>query len=487
MFLKLFKLEFKGLFRSPQFLASVLSKIMISFVMIYFSFILIGGAFALYYASIEEGQDPVKLFSKYFIVYLAFDLLVKYFMQQMPTQNIKPLLCQNISKNTIVGHTIFKIAASFLSWAFLLFIIPFTVLLVIDSDYSTVGVLCLVVSSILLVFNNVLINIVINKNNLFLYSVLGVIALATLAQYFGYFDFLGASETVFMAIYNQKFWLPMLVVVFIFNAQFVFKLIKRNLYLDKGLEMKKAVGKTENIAFLQRFGKMGIFIGNDIRMIKRSKMARSAVLGSLFFLFYGFLMFSPGYNNDFMKIFMGLFVTGGFMFTFGQRVPAWDSSYYPFMMTQNIPYKGYLKAKWSLSVFAIGVAILFSLIYAFVSWELFFTIFAAGLYNLGVNSYMTLFAGAYNKKAIDLNSTKKAFAGGSNNFNLKIMLLLIPQMLLPMVVFSSVKYFFSITPAVITLGALGLIGFLLRDKIFELIVKVYKTEKYSTIAAFKQD
>ena len=259
------------------------------------------------------------------------------------------------------------------------------------------------------------------------------------------------------------------------------------MYLDKGLEMKKAVGKTENIAFLQRFGKMGIFIGNDIRMIKRSKMARSAVLGSLFFLFYGFLMFSPGYNNDFMKIFMGLFVTGGFMFTFGQRVPAWDSSYYPFMMTQNIPYKGYLKAKWSLSVFAIGVAMLFSLIYAFVSWELFFTIFAAGLYNLGVNSYMTLFAGAYNKKAIDLNSTKKAFAGGSNNFNLKIMLLLIPQMLLPMVVFSSVKYFFSITPAVITLGALGLIGFLLRDKIFELIVKVYKTEKYSTIAAFKQD
>ncbi|MFN8362230.1 MAG: DUF5687 family protein [Cloacibacterium normanense] len=37
-----------------------------------------------------------------------------------------------------------------------------------------------------------------------------------------------------------------------------------------------------------------------------------------------------------------------------------------------------------------------------------------------------------------------------------------------------------------SLGILGLIGFLLRDKIFNLIVKIYRTEKYSTIAAFKK-
>ena len=64
---------------------------------------------------------------------------------------------------------------------------------------------------------------------------------------------------------------------------------------------------------------------------------------------------------------------------------------------------------------------------------------------------------------------------------------MVPQMILPMLVFAVAKYFFGITVAVIILGILGLIGFLLKDKIFSQIVKAYKTEKYTTISAFKQD
>lgn len=41
-------------------------------------------------------------------------------------------------------------------------------------------------------------------------------------------------------------------------------------------------------------------------------------------------------------------------------------------------------------------------------------------------------------------------------------------------------------PAVGSLAILGFIGFLLRNKIFDVIVKVYKTEKYNTIAAFNK-
>jgi hypothetical protein len=106
---------------------------------------------------------------------------------------------------------------------------------------------------------------------------------------------------------------------------------------------------------------------------------------------------------------------------------------------------------------------------------------------LGVNSFLTLFSGAYNKKPIDLNATTKSFGGGQNKVSFKVMLMLIPQLLLPMSIFAGMKYFFGMYPAVISLGLLGLIGFLMREKIFSQIVKVYKTEKYSTIAAFKKD
>jgi preprotein translocase subunit SecF len=63
---------------------------------------------------------------------------------------------------------------------------------------------------------------------------------------------------------------------------------------------------------------------------------------------------------------------------------------------------------------------------------------------------------------------------------------MIPQMVFPMAVFAIVKYFFNIEIAVAAIGLLGLIGFLLKDKIFDLIVKRYKTEKYSTLEAFKK-
>jgi hypothetical protein len=181
---------------------------------------------------------------------------------------------------------------------------------------------------------------------------------------------------------------------------------------------------------------------------------------------------------------MGLFVTGGFQFLFGQRVPAFDSSYYPLMMTLNVPYKEYLKAKWWLMNIVTCLSMVLALFYAYFGWEIYITFLAAGLYNMGVNSQFTLWSGAFNKTQIDLNSKEKRI-GQKNSFNLKSMLLLIPKMLVPMAVFASSKHFFGMTGGVISIAILGLIGFLFREKIFDIIVRHYKREKYSTLDAFK--
>ena len=155
-------------------------------------------------------------------------------------------------------------------------------------------------------------------------------------------------------------------------------------------------------------------------------------------------------------------------------------------MTLNVPYKQYLQGKWSLIVLGTLVSLVLSLAYLYFGWETWLTIFASGLYNLGVNSYITLLAGAFNKQAIDLNSSAKTFGGGKNSFNMKTVLLLIPQMLVPILVYGFVNNLFDQIAAVVALGVLGIIGFLLRNFIFDLIVKVYRTEKYSTLEAFKK-
>ena len=487
MFAKLIRLEIKSFLRSPQLGAGILMKIGMFFIFAYMAFIFLGGAFALFFGAKEAGLNPLTLFCRFFLVYWVLDLLLKYFMQQLPANNIKPLLTLNIPKNKITLYTLAKILSSFFTWVFLLFMIPFAILLLTDGGFGVLHILALFISIVSLIFINAFINTIINKNNTLLYSIFAVIIGLGALHYFKIINVLDISETIFYALY-EKWWLflaPLLLLLLLGRVTFNF--IKQNLYLDKGLEMKKKVGKTENIEYLNRFGAIGTFINNDIKLIKRSKAARSALIGGFLFLFYGLLIFNKGYSLSFMQVFLGIFVTGGFNLMFGQRVPAWDSSYYPLMMTQNVPYKEYLKAKWWVFVIVTAISMVIAVFYAFLTnWEFYFTIFAAGLYNLGVNSYLTLLAGAFNKKPIDLNSASKGFTAGQNNFNIKILLIIIPQMLVPMAVFGIVKYMAGMSAAVISLGILGLIGFLLRDKIFDQIVKIYKSEKYSTLAAFKK-
>lgn len=184
-------------------------------------------------------------------------------------------------------------------------------------------------------------------------------------------------------------------------------------------------------------------------------------------------------------MFLGIFVTGGFQMLFGQRVPSFDSSYYPLMMTLNVPYKDYLKAKWWLVTIVTLVSMVLTLFYAYFGWDVYLTFFAAGLYNIGVNSQITLLSGAYNKNPMDLNTAKKSM-GQQNNFSLKNILLIIPKMLLPMVVFWGANYFLGTVGGVAAIAILGIIGFLLREKIFDYIVKLYKKEKYDTLVAFKK-
>ena len=103
--------------------------------------------------------------------------------------------------------------------------------------------------------------------------------------YFEIIDVLRISEHFLDCIKILGFIIPIVVLLVLWFILFSF--IKKNLYLDRGLEMKKA-GKTENIAFLNKYGTLGTFINNDIRLIKRSKAARSALIGGVLFLFTGY-------------------------------------------------------------------------------------------------------------------------------------------------------------------------------------------------------
>ncbi|RYG27416.1 MAG: hypothetical protein EOO01_41375 [Chitinophagaceae bacterium] len=211
-------------------------------------------------------------------------------------------------------------------------------------------------------------------------------------------------------------------------------------------------------------------------------------MASAIFLLYGLLFYGSGievYDNVFFHVFAAIFVSGGFLFMFGQFVPSWDSSYYQLMMSQNIRYREYLQSKWWLMVIATAVSTVIASFYLYFGWKIYLMIVFGAIYNIGVNSLLVLLAGAYIKTPIDLTSSKRAF-GDKQAFNLKTFLLSLPKMLLPILLFVIGDLIQGAETGFAFLAIAGIIGFAARGYFFGLIEKIYKKEKYSTIAAYKE-
>ena len=70
---------------------------------------------------------------------------------------------------------------------------------------------------------------------------------------------------------------------------------------------------------------------------------------------------------------------------------------------------------------------------------------------------------------------------------MKTLLITLPQLVLPIALFSLGNYYFSTSTGCLIVGTVGILGILLKEQIFNLIIKTYKTEKYSTLKAYKQN
>ncbi|MGK4566585.1 DUF5687 family protein [Flavobacterium sp. 3HN19-14] len=487
MFKKFLMLEWKAFTRSASFGANLAIKILMIFLAIYFSVAFLALGTSVYFILEESGLKPVPTVGKYLIYYFILDLVIRLLLQKIPVMNIRPLLTLPIKKPTIVNFSLGKTYLSFFNLVHLFFFMPFTVVLFIKG-FDPASVLIWHLSIFCLVYINNFLGILLNnKDNLF-FLFLGLVAVFAVLQYYGIFDATVYTAVFYQGLFDTK-WMVLVPVLALAGLYTVtFNYFKKNLYLDAGLASKHDIAKTEDFSWLNQFGTLGTFLKNDIKLIKRNKRSKTTVLMSVLFLFYGLLFFTQNieaYDNPFMHMFAGIFVTGGFLFTFGQFVPSWDSSYYQLMMTQNIPYRGYLSSKWWLVVIATTVSSILASFYLYFGWQVYLTVLVGAVYNIGVNSHLVLLGGAYTKTPVDLNSSKGAF-GDKKAFNVKTMLLSLPKLLLPMALYGIGSVIFNPTTGLIFVAAAGVLGFIFRNSMFKLIESVYKSEKYSTIDAYKQ-
>jgi hypothetical protein len=486
MFKHFIKLELKSFLRSASFGSNLALKIILGLfaALIILEFLALG---VFSYDIMEEANlKPLETVNKFLIYYLAIDLIIRYFLQKMPVTNIKPLLILPINRSTIVHYSLGKTAISFFNVLHAFFFLPFTARLLFEG-FGFQAILWHIGVAAFIYANNYLNILINNKNSIFFVVLLTLIGLVT-SQYYTIFDVTDYTKPFFQGMYdtNYLFITPIILVVFVYY--FSFNYFKKRLNLDDGLAKKSDLATTENFTWLNQFGTLGTFLKNDIRLLKRNKRSRMTLIMSVMFIFYGLLFFTQSieaYDNPAMKVFAGIFVSGGFLFTFGQFIPSWDSAYYQLMMSQNIQYREYISSKWWLMVIGTVISTLLASFYLYFGLHTYLIIVVAAIFNIGVNSHLVMLGGAFVKTPIDLSTSKQAF-GDKQAFNLKTMLIAVPKMLLPMGLYALGYYLFSPNVGLLFVASAGVLGFAFRNFVFTKIEKIYKTEKYETIAAYKQ-
>ena len=480
-----FYLSKKSFFRGSSVASNIGKKIFLSYLFLCFVVIAYGLAFFCY-SFFEEGlgKDPLEEINNYLIYFSILWVVIRYFFQKIPKLVINPLLLQPLSKNSIVHFTLFRSTFSFWNTMNLFFFIPFGLFLINKAGYNLwiVSSWWLIVFSLILITNYI--NIIINGIDRVLYSIAAILISFFLLQRY---EIIEIGE-FFAPVFNLSSISPISSLIFIpliiLSYYLSFNFFKQKFYLDSDSKKKVEIKKLEWLSLFDRFGKASTFIKNDIRLIIRSKAARGVAVMGFLFIFYGLLFQFDIYRNvGFWQVFSGIFVTGGFLLTFGQYIPSWDSSFYPLIMTQNISYKEYLISKWWMMVIFTFVTTILSSFYLFFSWKIFYAVIAGGIFNMGVNSIIILISGAYTRLPMDLENPKSF--GNFKAFNFRMFITGTLPMLIPIFLFYVGVLIKDSNLGFLLIASFGIIGFFFRNIAFKIVEKIYTSEKYETINAYK--
>lgn len=481
-------LQWKSFVRAASFKTNLAFRILMILGALYFAAVFLMLGVGVYFI-IEDREigDPLKVINGFIFYYFIGDLILRYTLQKMPVMNIRTLLYLPLKKDSVVRYSLWKTIFSFFNIMHAFFFVPFSLVLLFQG-YDPVGVIAWHMAMFALFYSNNFINVMMNNLDSVFYPLAGIVIFLGTSQYYGWFDITAYTQPFFQGLYELPWTaiFPWIVLALLYFASFAY--FRKNMYLDAGLATKRVEAKTEEYTWLNRFGNLGPFLKNDIRLIRRNKRSRTAVIMGVFFLFYGLFFFTGGVESlqhPTWKIFAGIFVSGGFLFSFGQYVPSWDSAYYPLMMSQNIKYKEYLNSKWYLVIFATIISTILAAWYLFFGVDYYIAILVGAVYNIGINSYLVLWGGAYIKTPIDLSTNKNAF-GDKQAFNAKTMLLTIPKLLLPLMIYMIGYFLVNSITGYILVGLTGLLGFVFKNRVFQIIERIYKKEKYKTLLAYSQ-
>ena len=430
---------------------------------------------------VVNDRDPENVLGGALLYYFIFGFVLRFFMQSIPAIQAIPYLHLPVKRNSLAHFLSLKSMTSLFNWLPFLLFLPFAVRWLSEFhsfESSLIWFLAILLFEWTVNFKLIWFKRKNTDKPWIAFLLLGVLLLLFLVDYWNVFSISAISEWYFMGILEHHYLilLPIIVLFLMYTINFAF--IKNAIYLED-LSPKKKYNAASGDSFnkLKEFGMTGELILKEVRLLLRNKRSKTVLFLIPFFLLYG-LFFYP--QEIYMQktgwlVFVGIFVTGGFLMAYGQYIMAWESSHFDFILSSNIRIYDYFKAKYYIMVIPTVILYFFSIPYIYFGIEVFWLNLAALFYNVGVNTSILLFTASYNKKRMDLSKgAMMNYQGvGINNF-----IVVMPLLIVPIIIYTPIKIFFGYEAGVIVLALLGVIGFSLQRYFINQAVKFFESKRY---------
>jgi hypothetical protein len=482
--------QWKSFWRSRNAGKGLAVQIFLGFIILYLLAVAVSVGFYLkkLLAKTFPDQDLIKVFCGFLLYYFAFDILLRFLLQDLPTLSIQPYLVQNIRRRKLIRFLNIRSLFTFFNLLPLLLFAPFSVMEI--GPLYGYGVAAGFVSSLffLTIFNHFLILYIKRKTFLNSWWMLGffvVVAILGGCDYFKIFSLRHVSGLLFTPLLRMP-WLALVTPVMAVAAYWNnYAFLYRNLYLED-IERKNKRKEGAQYAFLNRFGTIGELIALELKLMLRNKRPRTILLLSGAFVLYGFIFYKPQYldKNKLGSIMMGaLFVTGIFISNYGQFLFAWQSSHFDGLMAARLSVRTYIKSKFVLFTSVCTLLLFLSTFYGLISWKILVIQLAAYFYNIGLHSVIAVFFATRSAKPIDI--TRKAafnYQGlGTAQWLYTLFVFLIPLgIYLPFSILAGPWW------GVLALGLMGLISLLLQDWWIDWLTRQFIRRKYQVLEGFRE-
>jgi hypothetical protein len=436
-----------------------------------------------------KGVPPEQILNKILIYYFLITFMMRFFIQELPTMELSPLLHLPIKKSRISLYLNYRSLLSFFNFLPFLLFLPFAVRYLPAHFTAFTAFIWFVALFFFEMSSNFLLIRVKRKSTVtpsVVLIIFGIALILALLEKYDIFSLSVISGWYFGRVLRQPTWalLPLVTAGFFFWENF--RYTKNHSYLeDIGKKKKRSERLTSHLEGLENRGKIGALILKEVRLLVRNKRSKQMLFFALpIFLLYG-LFFYPDPKNlshNFLLDLVGVFISGGFLIAYGQYILAWESRHFDFILSANIKTDEFLRAKYYLMTIPTLLLFFLTIPYVYFGTKVLATNTVMLFYNLGINAPLLLFLASFNRKRMELDRGQMMnYQGvGINNFINVIPLLAVPVLL--DLLFTAL---FGHTSSMWIIFLLGITGIFFHRQLIQMAAKFFVKNRYKIAEGYR--